>query len=112
MLADDLADWTGDDYAAFLVGLHLGAVEGYFAVTNKHVFWTDNRLGNGLHAALLALVEAGVLEQRTEDSQFLWGSQTASRLPDHGDATLCAAPKHRTSPRPCRSRSLGLTQRR
>ena len=39
----------------------------------KHVFWTDNQLGNGFHDALLALVNAGVLDRRAEpDEQFRW----------------------------------------
>ncbi len=76
-LARELAEWMDWDYSAYVLGTHIGAVTGDFATTNKHVFWTDNRLGNGLHAALNALVEAGVLERREEpDEQFRWVSSS------------------------------------
>jgi hypothetical protein len=73
-LAEDLSEWTDGDYAAYLLGIQLGAVRGDFTTTNKHVFWTDNRLGNGLRAALLALVEAGLLERDEADDRYRWGS--------------------------------------
>ncbi len=72
-LAEELAGWTDWDYAAYLLGTHLGLLTGNFATRNKHVSWTENQLGNGLHAALHALVDAGVLERRTDpDEQFRW----------------------------------------
>ena len=72
-LPDRLADWTDWDVAAYEVGRCLGVLHGNFATDNKGVFWSDNRLGNGLHDVLLRLVEAGVLERREEpDEQFRW----------------------------------------
>lgn len=42
----------------------------------KAVFWADNRLGDGPHDALPALVSAGVLERREEpDEQFRWNER-------------------------------------
>jgi hypothetical protein len=41
------------------------------------MFWTDNPLGNGLHAALLALADAGVLESRDGEA-FRWKSSSAA----------------------------------
>jgi len=72
-LAERLPDWTDWDGAAFKLGQALGCFgEGDFAAV-KGVFWTDNRLGNGLHQALIALVEAGLLDRREEpDEQFRW----------------------------------------
>jgi hypothetical protein len=59
--------------AAFTVGRVLGLFEHATYLDVKGVFWTDTRLGNGLHAVLLDLVEAGVLERREEpDEQFRW----------------------------------------
>jgi hypothetical protein len=72
-LPGQLDDWTDWDGAAFLVGRALGLFKHSALPDAKGVFWTDNRLGNGLHAVLLDLVEAGVLERREEpDEQFRW----------------------------------------
>ena len=72
-LADELADWTDWDRAGYVLGLQLGVLTGNFATKNKHVFWTDNTVGNGLHDVLLALSRAGILERREEpDEQFRW----------------------------------------
>lgn len=72
-LADDLADWTDWDGAAYCLGQAIGLFEGVAFTEAKHVFWTDNDLGNGLRNALAALVSAGVLEYRDEpDDQFRW----------------------------------------
>ncbi|BBC33906.1 hypothetical protein SGFS_052000 [Streptomyces graminofaciens] len=71
-LSEGLADWTDWDGAAFLVGRSLGIFDASetFPET-KHVFWTDNPLGNALHEVLLQLAAAGVLERREEpDEQF------------------------------------------
>jgi hypothetical protein len=44
-------------------------------------FWTDNRLGNGLHTVLLDLVEAGVLERREEPPLYTGSSlQTTTEV--------------------------------
>ena len=72
-LADDLADWTDWDGAEFALGRALGLFEGCDFTQVKHVFWTDNALGDGLHEALLTLVRAGVLDRRDAgDEQFRW----------------------------------------
>jgi hypothetical protein len=68
-----LDDWTDWDVAAFMVGQALGLFQHATYLDVKGVFWTDSRLGNGLHAVLLDLVEAGVLERREgPDEQFRW----------------------------------------
>jgi hypothetical protein len=73
-LAKNLAEWVDCDVAAYLFGRSLGLFEDQnFETDTKHVFWTDNDLGNGLHDALLALVRARVLDRREEpDEQFRW----------------------------------------
>jgi hypothetical protein len=69
-----LADWTDWDVAAFRLGRAIGLYEleqEWFR--RKGTMWTDNREGAGLHDALLALADAGVLETRSEpDEQFRW----------------------------------------
>lgn len=75
-LAEDLAGWADWDGAAYQLGRAIGLFEGVTFGDAKHVFWTDNDLGNGLHEALVALVRAGVLERRDEpDEQFRWKGQ-------------------------------------
>lgn len=73
-LSTTLADWTDWDGAAFALGRAIRLYErsaDYEFV--KGDFWTDNARGIGLHAALNALVEGGVLERRDEpDIQYRW----------------------------------------
>jgi hypothetical protein len=77
-LSERLLDWTDWDYAEWHLGVVLGLWEdgpgGYRA--NKHIFWTDNVIGNRLHRLLLELSHDGVLEMRDEDTdpdlQFRW----------------------------------------
>jgi hypothetical protein len=72
-----------------------------FHIDTKHVFWTDNDLGNGLHDALLALVRAQVLDRREEaDEQFRWHHSLDRR--------------HRTAKtgRPSRENGCSVTSRR
>jgi hypothetical protein len=67
----DLQDWDG---AARLLAICLGLVpneEGWGRT--KHVFWSNNPLGNLLYETLESLVQVGVLESRDEpDKQYRW----------------------------------------
>jgi hypothetical protein len=71
-LADTLTEWNDFDGAAFELGIALGvlAADASFK-ENKWIFWSNNPVGKGLHATLVALVEAGVLETN-EEGQFRW----------------------------------------
>ena len=72
-LADLLEDWTDWDGAAYALGRALGVFEEDEFTRVKHVFWTDNDLGNGLRDTLMALTRAGLLERRdADDEQFRW----------------------------------------
>ncbi len=72
-LPEDLSDWTDVDIAAYQLGRALGIFAESTFGERKGVFWTDNRLGNGLHDALVALTAANVLEYRDEpDMQYRW----------------------------------------
>lgn len=75
-LSKQLEEWEDWDWAAFLVGSHLGIFTESASFTSvKAVFWTDNPLGNALHEMLVLLAAAGVLERRQEpDEQFRWAN--------------------------------------
>jgi hypothetical protein len=72
-----IEEWTDWDGAAFSLGVTLGFWSDTdvdplsFRVKNKHVFWTNNKLGNSLYEILNELVKVGVLEKREEpDIQY------------------------------------------
>lgn len=78
-LKELLVEWTDFDYAAFQVGVVFGLWppegedQASFRLKNKHVFWTNNPLGNALHQILNSLVKCGILERRDEpDLQYRW----------------------------------------
>ncbi|MEU6900927.1 hypothetical protein [Streptomyces virginiae] len=76
-LSESMADWVDWDQAAYLLGLSLGAITPEVPFSrSKRIFWEDNPAGRGLHAALLALVEGGLLESRDDDEQFRWVATT------------------------------------
>lgn len=73
VLSEAMADWVEWDQAAYLLGLSVGALTADVPFSkSKRIFWEDVAAGRGLHAALLALVEAGVLESRNDDEEFRW----------------------------------------
>lgn len=60
----DLQEWHDWDGAAYVLGGDLGlwdSTDPCFG-NAKHIFWTDNPIGNALHNFLEELVRAGVLE--------------------------------------------------
>jgi hypothetical protein len=73
-LRDALIDWTDMDIAGYLLGLCLGLYkeEVLFSTQLKHVFWTDNSIGNMLTRMLMELAAAGVLEHDEEETRVRW----------------------------------------
>lgn len=71
-----LSDWQEADVAMF----HLATVLGIVEKTNipfggkKHLFWSNNPVGNLLFDQLKQLVEVGILEFDDEDQRFRWNS--------------------------------------
>lgn len=70
---EKLNDWTDWDIATFYLAQAVGILDteldGFTEV--KHLFWTDNEVGNTLHMMLNQLVSCGALQQREEpDIQF------------------------------------------
>jgi hypothetical protein len=74
-----LQDWTDVDLAEYYTAVALGLIDperSPFQTQAKHVFWTDNPVGNALHQLLETLVSLSVLERRDEpDLQYRWNAQ-------------------------------------
>jgi hypothetical protein len=74
-LKEALQDWTDIDIAGYHLAQCLGlmAPNVNFQVRAKHVFWSDNLVGNMLGHILEELVQEGILEKRDEpDYQYRW----------------------------------------
>lgn len=73
-----LQDWTDFDVAQYELAVVLGLIpEGTdFAVDAKHIFWTNNPLGNLLVGLLVTLVDNGVLEYDAEESRYRWSPRS------------------------------------
>lgn len=76
-LKEELKDWTDIDWACFRLAVVLGLMpdeQGLFATKAKHVFWSDNELGNELYAFLFKLIDTGVLIREDEgaDDKVKW----------------------------------------
>jgi hypothetical protein len=65
-----MSAWQDSDGAAYELAVALGALPADSFLEYKWVFWTVNPLGDGLHQALLALVDAGLLEHDEDESRF------------------------------------------
>jgi len=66
--------WTDFDITAYQLALCLGLLQPDTTfLAAKHIFWTDNPLGNILHNLLKTLVQFGVLEVN-EEEQFRWNT--------------------------------------
>jgi hypothetical protein len=73
-LRDSLKDWTDIDGAQFELARRLGLIneEASFQDT-KHLWWTDNPVGNAMADLLEEMEDAGLVECRHEpDHQYRW----------------------------------------
>ena len=74
-LKGKLTEWVDWDLAAYYLAQSLGMMDETvsFATDAKHVFWTDNPIGNMLHKILNELASSQILERRDEpDIQYRW----------------------------------------
>ncbi|HML23297.1 MAG TPA: hypothetical protein PKD09_16705 [Aggregatilinea sp.] len=72
-LKEALLDWTDWDLAERYLAQCLGLMTP--DVKAKHVFWSNNPIGNMLTNVLEELTQQGILEKRDEpDFQFRWNS--------------------------------------
>src|SRR5262249_36707237 len=74
-----LEDWTDWDTAGYYLAVALGLIDperSPFPTKAKHVFWSDNAVGNALRQFLEKLASLGVLERRDEpDIQYRWNQE-------------------------------------
>jgi hypothetical protein len=75
-LPEQFRDWIDWDAAAYRLALALGLMQdepGLASGRAKHVFWSNNPVGNMLYAMLDQMEAVGVLEKRdTPDIQYRW----------------------------------------
>ncbi|QDT38507.1 hypothetical protein [Stratiformator vulcanicus] len=76
-LKDSLKEWVESDVAEFELAVLLGLVgpSGEEFRRRKWVWWSNNPIGNGLHAMLATLVEAKVLEYDEESERYRFNEQ-------------------------------------
>lgn len=77
-LKEHLSEWTDIDIAQFHLARCLGLMspEINFSTDAKHIFWTDNPIGNMLAKILDSMTETGILEKRDEpDFQYRWNPE-------------------------------------
>jgi hypothetical protein len=80
-LRSTMTDWLDWDEAAESYGRALGIFDGASQRQVNQIVLSDNPLGGGLHAGMMALVQAGVVERREEpDEQFRWIFGTISDI--------------------------------
>lgn len=72
-LKQNLENWTDFDVASHQLAICLGLMppDISFSKKAKHVYWTDNPVGDTLYQTLRALIAIGVLEEN-EDKQMRW----------------------------------------
>lgn len=77
-LKDRLVEWTDCDVASFELAVCLGLMpDSYdlFRTGAKHIFWTDNPVGNALYMMLMELVRIRVLLMSDDKLSFRWNQE-------------------------------------
>jgi hypothetical protein len=75
-LRDTLTEWTERDVAEFYLARLLGIIgfDVSFATDAKHLFWSDNAIGDALELILSSLTDLGALEVDEERIQVRWNA--------------------------------------
>jgi hypothetical protein len=75
-LRDTLTEWTERDVAEFYLARLLGIIglDVSFATDAKHLFWSDNAIGDSLELIMSSLTELGALEVDEERVQVRWNA--------------------------------------
>lgn len=77
-LKDRLAEWHDWDGACFELAICLGLMPDdgeLFCIRAKHIFWTDNPVGNALYMMLMELVRIRVLLMADDKLSFRWNPE-------------------------------------
>jgi len=75
-LKEKLKDWTDTDVAAFHLAVCMGLMPDdpkLFSGNAKHVFWSNDNVGNALYTLLFSLRDLGILEEN--DDGFRWNPE-------------------------------------
>jgi hypothetical protein len=75
-LREELKDWTDIDWACFRLAVCLGLMQddpAVFRGKGKHVFWSNNELGNSLYDLVFKLIDLGVIMRDMDgDDRVRW----------------------------------------
>jgi hypothetical protein len=76
-LKQALHDWTDSDFAGHALMRCLGLLsldypQSHVTTSLKHVFWSDNDVGNRLSEMLHMLAELGILDYDEENIRYRW----------------------------------------
>ena len=82
-LRDSLKEWTDIDVAQYELAKRLGLInENATFQDSKYLWWSDNPVGNATVDLLEEMVDAGMLDHRTEpDQQYRWAMKALEKLP-------------------------------
>jgi len=72
-----LASWTDRDVAGYWIALSIGLIEpaASFSSDAKHVFWTNNALGEAIDDVLMLLVKIGAVEHDQDEQRVRWNPE-------------------------------------
>ena len=74
-LKESLVEWTDIDWAGFQLAICLGLMppdDNLFRTKAKHVFWTNNPVGDALYQMMRELAGVGILEYDEEEMRYRW----------------------------------------
>ena len=69
-----IKDWTDIDWAAYRLAISLGLIteDTKFQTDAKHIFWTNNPVGNALYDTLYMFIDIGVIEINEDRDKVRW----------------------------------------
>lgn len=76
-LKNEFTNWIDIDEAQYSLAKHLGLIESDSSfIETKHIYWSDNEVGNKLLRILDFFVEQGLMQKRYEpDLQYSWNNK-------------------------------------
>lgn len=76
-LKHNFTKWIDIDEAQYFLAKNLGIIESDTSfIETKHIYWSDNEVGNKLVRILDFFVEQGLMRKRDEpDLQYIWNNK-------------------------------------